>query len=85
MTKSTRKNGDGKHRAVQDSHHASGLSPVSAPKLTDDVIRQLHETRERILHGRILKTNSTETLRRFRDGGIEGTTHLSETNVPAKR
>jgi hypothetical protein len=85
MTKSTRQSANDKSRKVSNPPHASGTPLISDRKLTPEVITHLHETRERVLHGRVLKTDSTETLRQFRDGGIEGTTHQGESEPPAKR
>jgi hypothetical protein len=58
---------------------------VAERKLTREVITHLRETRERILRGRDLKSDSTETLRRFRDGGMDGTIVPGESQPPSQR
>jgi hypothetical protein len=85
MTKSTRQSANGKSRKVSKPLQASGAPLIPERKLTPDVITHLNETRERVLHGRVLKTDSTETLRRFRDGGIEELTYRGKPKPPAKR
>ncbi len=42
---------------------------ADAHKLSPGSLKRLYETRARILGDRVLVTNSTETLRRFRTGG----------------
>jgi hypothetical protein len=51
----------------------SGFSKPTEWKLTDDAFRQLEETRERIMRGRVFDDDSTDIVRRFRDGGDDDT------------
>ncbi|MGD9892898.1 MAG: hypothetical protein AB7R89_21180 [Dehalococcoidia bacterium] len=46
----------------------NGFSRPVEWKLTDDAFRQLEETRVRIMRGRVFDDDSTDIVRRFRDG-----------------
>lgn len=52
-------------KALKRTHHSKPLEW----KLTDDAFKQLEETRERIMRGRVFDDDSTDIVRRFREGG----------------
>ncbi|MGD9893135.1 MAG: hypothetical protein AB7R89_11530 [Dehalococcoidia bacterium] len=43
-------------------------------KLTKKTIERLNQTRERIMRGRVFTDDSTDIVRRFRDGGPDNAT-----------